>query len=118
MSGGWRSRLFLPRGGRHCRFGGGLPGVSRGHGERTAGRAATIEARERFAGAWGAVAKGLVNDDPLLACPGGRGDPAQPVGNAGYDARAAMIAARKLLARGDPFVPGSPFRPATRSPSR
>ena len=72
--------------------------------------AATIEARERFAGALGAVAKGLVDDDPLLAL-ALAAEATQRVqsGTPGYDARAAMIAARTLLTRGDPVVLGSPI---------
>src|SRR6185312_2362233 len=72
--------------------------------------AATIEARERFAGALGAVARGLVDDDPLLALAlAAEATQRSQSGTPGYDARAAMIAARKLLTRGDPVVLGSPI---------
>ena len=72
--------------------------------------AATIEARERFAGALGAAAKGLVHDDPLLAL-ALAAEATQRVqsGTPGYEARAAMIAARDLLTRGNPVVLGSPI---------
>ena len=71
---------------------------------------ATIEARERFAGALGAAAKGLVHDDPLLAL-ALAAEAMQRVqsGTPGYEARAAMIAARDLLTRGNPVVLGSPI---------
>jgi WD40 repeat protein len=72
--------------------------------------AATIEARDRFAGALGAVARGLVDDDPLLALAlAAEATQRSQSGTPGYDARAAMIAARKLLTRGDPVVLGSPI---------
>ena len=70
--------------------------------------AATIEARERFAGALGAAAKGLVHDDPLLAL-ALAAEATQRVQSPGYEARAAMIAARELLTRGNPVVLGSPI---------
>jgi WD40 repeat protein len=71
---------------------------------------ATLEARERFAGALGAVARGLVDDDPLLALAlAAEATQRSQSGPPGYDARAAMIAARKQLARGDPVVLGSPI---------
>ena len=83
------------------------------HAQRNEGRAelATDQARARFAGALGAVAHGLVNSDPLLALSlageaimRAHGEPPS------YEARAAIIAARRALARGEPFVVGSPVR--------
>ena len=72
--------------------------------------AATVEARERFAGALGAVAKGLVDDDPLLALSlAAEAIRRAQSGPPGYDARAAMIAARMALTRGEPVVIGSPI---------
>ena len=71
---------------------------------------ATVDAQQRFAGALGSAARGLVDEDPLLALDLGaeavaRAD-AQPPG---YDARAAMIAARRALAKGGPVLLGSPI---------
>ena len=71
---------------------------------------ATAEARNRFAGALGAVAHGLVGEDPLLSLVLGaeavaRAETAPP----SYDARVAMVAARRILERGGPFLVGSPI---------
>jgi WD40 repeat protein len=77
--------------------------------EETA-KLATAEARERFAGALGAIAHGLVESDPLLALPLAAEAVARAQSDTpGYDARAAMIEARRMLARGDPVVVGSPI---------
>ncbi|HEU0220983.1 MAG TPA: WD40 repeat domain-containing protein, partial [Paracoccaceae bacterium] len=70
---------------------------------------ATAEARDRFAGALGAVAKGLVEADPLLALYLAAEAVARTeMGPPTYDARAAMITARRSLSRGDPYLVGSP----------
>lgn len=71
---------------------------------------ASAEARARFAGALGAVAHGLVDADPLLALflaaeAVARADTEPAV----YDARAAMISARRELAQGGPFLVSSPI---------
>lgn len=71
---------------------------------------ATLEADERFAGALGAAAHGLVASDPLLALVLG----AEAVARAGaaapgFDARAAMLAAREALAGAGPVPVGSPI---------
>src|SRR5262249_27703416 len=72
--------------------------------------AATIEARERFAGALGAAGKGPGHYDPLPAL-ALAAEAMQRVqsGTPGCEARAAMIAARDLLTRGNPVVLGSPI---------
>ena len=72
---------------------------------------ATAEARERFAGALGSAAFGLVDTDPLLALVLGaeataRAETEPPA----FDARASLIASRRSLAKGGPFVLGSPAR--------
>jgi WD40 repeat protein/serine/threonine protein kinase len=73
-------------------------------------RLATAEARDRFAGALGAAAHGLVDADPLLALYLAAESVARTeAGPPGYDARATMLAARRTLARGDPFLVGSPI---------
>jgi WD40 repeat protein len=73
-------------------------------------RLATAEARERFAGALGAAAHGLVDSDPLLALYLATESVVRAEsGPPGYDARATMFAARGALARGDPFLVGSPI---------
>ena len=69
--------------------------------------AATAVADERFAAALGAVALGQATEDPLLSL----GLAAQSIARAGdtastYDARAAMVAARKALTRGAPILAG------------
>ncbi|CAB1085039.1 High-affnity carbon uptake protein Hat/HatR [Olavius algarvensis Delta 1 endosymbiont] len=70
---------------------------------------ATAEAHERFAGALGAVANGLVDADPLLALFLGTEAVVRAETNPpGYDARAAMLAARRALSRDGPFLAGSP----------
>jgi len=70
---------------------------------------ATVEAHERFAGALGAGAHGLVDTDPLLALllaaeAVARAETQAPA----YDARAAMLAARWALTQNGPFLVGSP----------
>ncbi|WP_299625007.1 WD40 repeat domain-containing serine/threonine protein kinase [Pelagibius sp.] len=71
---------------------------------------ATAVATERFAGALGAAANGLVESDPLLALALAAEAVARaPAASPGYDARAAMIAARRALAGAGPFVVGSPI---------
>jgi WD40 repeat protein len=67
-------------------------------------------AMERFAGALGAAAHGLVETDPLLALSLAaesvvRAGTAAP----GFDARASMIAARQTLSGRGPFLLGSPI---------
>jgi WD40 repeat protein/serine/threonine protein kinase len=72
--------------------------------------AATAEARERFAIALGSAARGLVETNPLLALSLAAESVARAQsGPPGYDARATMIAARRLLASGQPFLAGSPI---------
>ena len=71
---------------------------------------ATTEADERFAGALGAVAKQLVEEDPLLALYLSaealqRADDGGP----GFDARSSLLAARLVLSRGGPAPLGSPL---------
>lgn len=73
-------------------------------------RSATAEAHERFAGALGAAAHGLVESDPLLALylageAAARADAKPP----GFEARATILAARQALASGDAYVVGSPI---------
>jgi WD40 repeat protein/energy-coupling factor transporter ATP-binding protein EcfA2 len=71
---------------------------------------ATAEARERFAGALGAAARGLVDSDPLLALSLAAEAVARAeTGAPGYDARAAMFAARQMLTAGRPILVGSPL---------
>ncbi len=71
---------------------------------------ATAEAHERFAGALGAAAHGLVKTDPLLALfLGGEAVARAETEPPGYDARAAMIAARRSLADQSPVLIGSPI---------
>lgn len=70
---------------------------------------ATAVATERFAGALGAAARGLVGSDPLLAL----ALSAEAVARAGdqapsYEARASLILARRALAGDGPFLFGSP----------
>ncbi|MGI9334011.1 MAG: protein kinase domain-containing protein [Gammaproteobacteria bacterium] len=71
---------------------------------------ATAEAHIRFAGALGAVAHGLAKSDPLLAVylaaeAVARAQTAPP----GYDARSAMVSARRTLSQSGPFLLGSPI---------
>ena len=71
---------------------------------------ATKEANERFGAALGAVAKRLVEVDPLLALYLSadamlRGDGNEP----GFDARSSLLAARLALSRGGPVPLGSPI---------
>ncbi len=70
---------------------------------------ATVEAHDRFAGALGAAAYGLVDADPLLALALGaeaiaRAEGAPPA----YESRASIVAARRALARDGPVLFGSP----------
>ncbi len=70
---------------------------------------ATAEAHERFASALGVGAHGMVNSDPLLSLvlaaeAVARAETQPPP----YDARATMLAARKVLTQGGPFLVGSP----------
>ena len=72
--------------------------------------AATTEAHERFAGALGSAARGLVDTDPLLALVlGAEAIARAEVNPPGFAARAAMVAARRVLDRGGPFLVGSPI---------
>lgn len=71
---------------------------------------ATADAQERFAAALGVGAYGMVDTDPLLALV----IAAEAVARAGtqppaYEARAAMLAARRALTRDGPFIVGSPL---------
>ncbi|MGI9421527.1 MAG: hypothetical protein ACR2RA_27170, partial [Geminicoccaceae bacterium] len=71
---------------------------------------ATAKANERFAGALGAAANGLAEVDPLLAT----ALAAEALARAAtprstYEARAAMLAARRTLATDGPFLIGSPI---------
>ena len=71
---------------------------------------ATAVATERFAGALGAAAHGLVESDPLLAL----SLAAEAVVRAGdsapgYEARASLVAARGALSASGPFLFGSPI---------
>ncbi|MEZ5933879.1 MAG: protein kinase [Alphaproteobacteria bacterium] len=78
---------------------------SRGRAER-----ATGQANERFAGALGAAANGLVEVDPLLATALAAEALARAHRPAStYEARAAMLAARRTLAGEGPFLIGSPI---------
>ncbi len=72
-------------------------------------RTATAVANERFSSALGAVSLGLVSEDPLLAlelAAQSMGQVASPA--ATFDARAALVAARRVLADGMPVPVGSP----------
>jgi|GEM_PF-802216 len=71
---------------------------------------ATIEAHEKFAGALGAVAHGLVGQDPLLALVlGAEATQRREVNPPSFEARAAMLRARQELAMSDVHVLGSPI---------
>lgn len=73
-------------------------------------RLATEQAHERFAGALGAAAHGLIEDDPLLALAlAGEAIVRAENNPPAYDARATMLGARQVLARGGPFLIGSPI---------
>ncbi|WP_068115629.1 WD40 repeat domain-containing serine/threonine protein kinase [Tropicimonas marinistellae] len=75
----------------------------------TIAREATDIAQERFAGALGAVARGLVTQDPLLALALAAESLAISAPDApGFDARAALVAARLELAKGVPVLVSSP----------
>ena len=70
---------------------------------------ATAEAHERFASALGVGAHGMVESDPLLSLVLAaeavvRAESQPPA----FDARATMLAARKVLTQGGPFLVGSP----------
>lgn len=71
---------------------------------------ATDEADERFAGALGAAANGLAEVDPLLATSLAAEALARAAtSRSTYEARAALLAARRMLADGGPFLIGSPI---------
>ncbi|MGI9508029.1 MAG: serine/threonine-protein kinase [Geminicoccaceae bacterium] len=71
---------------------------------------ATDEAHERFAGALGAAAKGLAEVDPLLATSLAAEALARAkTPRSTYEARAALLAARRTLAADGPFLFGSPI---------
>ncbi len=71
---------------------------------------ATQEANARFAGSLGAVANGLVQDDPLLALHLAAESIARSPSPANtWDARTAMATARKNIAAGGPMLLGSPL---------
>jgi len=70
---------------------------------------ATAEAHERFAAALGVGAHGMVDTDPLLALVLAAEAVARAVTQPpAYDARAAMLAARRVLTQDGPFLIGSP----------
>ena len=71
--------------------------------------AATRQADARFASALGAVAAGLTGDDPRLALYLAGEAAARGEGVPGFDARAAMIAARQRLAENGPHLLGGPI---------
>ncbi len=71
---------------------------------------ATVEAHDRFAGALGAAANGIVEEDPLLSLVLGaeatrRAEASPPP----FDARAAMVRARRVLAESIVYLLGSPI---------
>ena len=71
---------------------------------------ATDEANERFAGALGAAANGLAEVDPLLATSLALEALARAeTSRSTYEARSAMLAARRTLAEDGPFLVGSPI---------
>ncbi len=71
---------------------------------------ATVEAHNRFAGALGAAAYGLVDADPLLALAlGAEATVRAEGGPPAYESRASMVAARLALVRSGPFLFGSPI---------
>ena len=71
---------------------------------------ATDEAHERFAGALGAAASGLAELDPLLATSLAAEALARAeTPRSTFEARAALIAARRTLAADGPFLFGSPI---------
>ncbi len=70
---------------------------------------ATVEAHNRFAGALGAAAYGLVDADPLLALAlGAEATIRAEGGPPAFESRASMVAARRALVRAGPFLFGSP----------
>lgn len=71
---------------------------------------ATKQVQTQFAGALGAAAYGRVDDDPLLALAlAGEAIARAQLEPPAYDARAALISARRLLSKGEPFLLGSPI---------
>lgn len=71
---------------------------------------ATAEAQEQFAAALGVGARGMVDTDPLLALvlaveAAARAGTQPPT----YDARATLLAARKVLTQAGPFLVGGPI---------
>jgi len=67
-------------------------------------------ATARFAGALGAAAHGLINTDPLLALSlASESVVRSGIEHPGFDARASMIAARRVLSGRGPFLLGSPI---------
>lgn len=83
-----------------------------GLAERNRERAerATDQANERFAGALGAAANGLAEADPLLATALAAEALARAMMTSStYEARSAMLAARRTLAGDGPFLVGSPI---------
>lgn len=74
----------------------------------TRAESATIEAREQFANALGVGAHGIVDTDPLLALVlAAEALSRAVVRPPAYDARATMLAARRVLSRDGPFIVGS-----------
>ncbi|MBX2825748.1 MAG: protein kinase [Gammaproteobacteria bacterium] len=71
--------------------------------------AATREAQARFATALGAAAFGHVEQDPRLSLVLAAEALHREQGAASFDTRAAMVTARQHLARGGPFLLGSPI---------
>lgn len=77
--------------------------------ERIAERA-TEQAQESFGRSLGAVAKGLVADDPLLALAlAAEALERTADKSAGFNARSALLEARQVLAQKKPFLLGSPI---------
>lgn len=71
---------------------------------------ATAEAEMRFAGALGAAAFGHVEEDPRLSLVLSAESMAlSPASSSSFDTRAAMVSARQHLAKGGPFLLGSPL---------
>jgi len=71
---------------------------------------ATEEAEMRFAGALGAAAFGHVEEDPRLSLVLSAESMAfSPASQSSFDTRAAMVSARQHLAKGGPFLLGSPL---------
>ena len=73
-------------------------------------QAATQEAEIRFAGALGAAAFGHVEEDPRLSLVlAAESMTLSSTNAASFDTRAAMVSARQHLAKGGPFLLGSPM---------